>query len=317
MSQSNSNNHQLLIQKLLVSVHYLTLFRDEIILVEKTTSLLGASFSPHTIQSELGEILSAVDLLSKQEKLIKSTFWYDEASFKLMNLSLDIVGTWIRGVDNILEICESKTVFQAILGDKRPRVFGVLTDVFTSLRIINLSIKEESNYFVLLDSLNLLESKKEQSKKEELLAKINVISSKENVLLADDYDNTPDLLSASRDEVIQTFRDYLINDKESLVYVVDAEDDLSLEIDFYNSFAHFNGSYGQTSASMILVERLIEELENRSLETTSSDKKQGENCDATPVYLIIYGYNQLAKDSRFNSLMSEVYYFSSHPELHG
>ncbi len=89
MSQSNSNNHQLLIQKLLVSVHYLTLFRDEIILVEKTTSLLGASFSPHTIQSELGEILSAVDLLSKQEKLIKSTFWYDEASFKLMGTSIN------------------------------------------------------------------------------------------------------------------------------------------------------------------------------------------------------------------------------------
>ena len=226
------------------------------------------------------------------------------------------MGTWIRGVDNVLEICESKTVFQAILGDNRPRVFGVLTDVFTSLRIINLSIKEESNYFVLLDSLNLLESKKEQSKKEELLAKIKVISPKENVLLADDYDNAPDLLSASRDEVVQTFRDCLINDKESLVYVVDAEDDLSVEIDFYNSFAHFNGSHGQISDSLILVERLIEELENRSWETTSGDKKEAANSATTPLHLIVYGYNQLVKDSRFNSLMSEVSYFSNRPELH-
>ena len=81
MEKSDQNNHQLLIQKLLVSIHYLTLFRDEIILVKKMPSLLGASFSPHMIQSELGEILAAVDMLSKQVRLIKSTFWYDESSF--------------------------------------------------------------------------------------------------------------------------------------------------------------------------------------------------------------------------------------------
>lgn len=124
MKDTNSNGHRLLIQKLLVSIHYLTLFRDEIVLVEKTPSLLGASFSPYVVQSELGEILAAVDALSKQEKLIKSTFWYDEVSFRLMNHSLDIVGNWIRGIDNVLEICESKSVFQAILGDKRRRVLA-------------------------------------------------------------------------------------------------------------------------------------------------------------------------------------------------
>ena len=131
MKDTNSNGHRLLIQKLLVSIHYLTLFRDEIVLVEKTPSLLGASFSPNIVQSELGEILAAVDALSKQKKLIKSTFWYDEASFRLMNHSLDIVGTWIRGIDNVLEICESKSVFHAILGDNRQRVFG-------SIKIIQL-----------------------------------------------------------------------------------------------------------------------------------------------------------------------------------
>lgn len=67
MKDTNSNGHRLLIQKLLVSIHYLTLFRDEIVLVEKTPSLLGASFSPNIVQSELGEILAAVDALSKQK----------------------------------------------------------------------------------------------------------------------------------------------------------------------------------------------------------------------------------------------------------
>lgn len=165
MENTNSNNHRLLIQKLLVSIHYLTLFRDEIVLVEKTPSLLGASFSPYVVQSELGEILAAVDALSKQEKLIKSTFWYDEASFRLMNHSLDIVGNWIRGIDNVLEICESKSVFQAILGDKRQRVFGVLIDVFTSIRITNLSIKEESEYPILVDPLQAVEYQKRETKK--------------------------------------------------------------------------------------------------------------------------------------------------------
>ena len=98
MKDTNSNGHRLLIQKLLVSIHYLTLFRDEIVLVEKTPSLLGASFSPSVIHEELGEILAAVDALSQQEKLIRSTFWYEEDSFRLMNQSLNIVGNWCKGL---------------------------------------------------------------------------------------------------------------------------------------------------------------------------------------------------------------------------
>ena len=186
MKDTNSNGHRLLIQKLLVSIHYLTLFRDEIVLVEKTPSLLGASFSPNIVQSELGEILAAVDALSKQKKLIKSTFWYDEASFRLMNHSLDIVGTWIRGIDNVLEICESKSVFHAILGDNRQRVFGVLIDVFTSLRVTNLSIKEESEYPLLVDPLQVVEYKKREVKKVELMAKIDALRPRKSEEVYDD-----------------------------------------------------------------------------------------------------------------------------------
>lgn len=185
----NSNGHRLLIQKLLVSIHYLTLFRDEVVLVEKTPSLLGASFSPNVVQSELGEILAAVDALSKQEKLIKSTFWYDEASFRLMNHSLDIVGTWVRGIDNVLEICESKSVFHAILGDNRQRVFGVLIDVFTSLRVTNLSIKEESEYPLLVDPLQVVEYKKREVKKAELMAKIDALTPRKSEEVYDDSED--------------------------------------------------------------------------------------------------------------------------------
>ncbi|MCO4601426.1 hypothetical protein Si057_01074 [Streptococcus infantarius subsp. infantarius] len=189
MKDTNSNGHRLLIQKLLVSIHYLTLFRDEIVLVEKTPSLLGASFSPNIVQSELGEILTAVDALSKQKKLIKSTFWYDEASFRLMNHSLDIVGTWVRGIDNVLEICESKSVFHAILGDNRQRVFGVLIDVFTSLRVTNLSIKEESEYPLLVDPLQVVEYKKREVKKVELMAKIDALTPRKSEEVYDDSED--------------------------------------------------------------------------------------------------------------------------------
>lgn len=199
MKDTNSNGHRLLIQKLLVSIHYLTLFRDEIVLVEKTPSLLGASFSPNIVQSELGEILAAVDALSKQKKLIKSTFWYDEASFRLMNHSLDIVGTWIRGIDNVLEICESKSVFHAILGDNRQRVFGVLIDVFTSLRVTNLSIKEESEYPLLVDPLQVVEYKKREVKKAELMAKIDALTPRKFEEVYDD----------SKDEKVESIPELL------------------------------------------------------------------------------------------------------------
>ena len=199
MKDTNSNGHRLLIQKLLVSIHYLTLFRDEIVLVEKTPSLLGASFSPNIVQSELCEILAAVDALSKQKKLIKSTFWYDEASFRLMNHSLDIVGTWVRGIDNVLKICESKSVFHAILGDNRQRVFGVLIDVFTSLRVTNLSIKEESEYPLLVDPLQVVEYKKREVKKVELMAKIDALTPRKSEEVYDDsedekVDSIPELV---------------------------------------------------------------------------------------------------------------------------
>lgn len=210
MKDTNSNGHRLLIQKLLVSIHYLTLFRDEIVLVEKTPSLLGDSFSLNTVQSELGEILSAVDALSKQEKLIKSTFWYDEPSFRLMNHALDIVGSWVRGIDHVIEICESKSVFQAILGDNRQRVFGVLIDVFTSLRVTNMSIKEESEYPVLIDPLQAVEYKKREVKKAELFAKIDALVPRKSEQVYTESEETkeesiPELLAkelAKREETV-------------------------------------------------------------------------------------------------------------------
>lgn len=155
MRETETHDHQALIQKLLVSIHYLTLFRDEIILVEKTPSLLGKHFSIAIVQNELGEILSKIEALSKQKKLIRSIYWYDESSFKVMNKALAIVEEWIKGLDNLLEFCQLQTVFQAILGDERAHVFGILIDVYTSLNIINTSLKEENSRLVSLSDLAL------------------------------------------------------------------------------------------------------------------------------------------------------------------
>lgn len=395
MENTNSNNHRLLIQKLLVSIHYLTLFRDEIVLVEKTPSLLGASFSPYVVQSELGEILAAVDALSKQEKLIKSTFWYDEASFRLMNHSLDIVGNWIRGIDNVLEICESKSVFQAILGDKRQRVFGVLIDVFTSIRITNLSIKEESEYPILVDPLQAVEYQKRETKKAELLAKIDaltprkseqslevdkdkdvrdapILENKEDELVAepqsvepevdeeepsddveeevasvqpevedatesvaeveeesketenvsdaplatllDEEESELELTEISRDAAIKQFRHYLF-DHKGMIYVADAQDDLKREIKFYNAFDRFEGAFDEISDILVLMEKILEDLEERD-EETFDDEGNLTSEPTEPIYLLIYGQNLLMEDSRFESLLSELQHFSNRSDLH-
>lgn len=395
MENTNSNNHRLLIQKLLVSIHYLTLFRDEIVLVEKTPSLLGASFSPYVVQSELGEILAAVDALSKQEKLIKSTFWYDEASFRLMNHSLDIVGNWIRGIDNVLEICESKSVFQAILGDKRQRVFGVLIDVFTSIRITNLSIKEESEYPILVDPLQAVEYQKRETKKAELLAKIDaltlrkseqslevdkdkdvrdapILENKEDELVAepqsvepevdeeepsddveeevasvqpevadatesvaeveeefketesvsdaplatllDEEESELELTEISREAAIKQFRHYLF-DHKGMIYVADAQDDLKREIKFYNAFDRFEGAFDEISDILVLMEKILEDLEERD-EETFDDEGELTSEPTEPIYLLIYGQNLLMEDSRFESLLSELQHFSNRSDLH-
>ncbi|MDU6443877.1 MAG: hypothetical protein E6549_04320 [Streptococcus sp.] len=393
MENTNSNNHRLLIQKLLVSIHYLTLFRDEIVLVEKTPSLLGASFSPYVVQSELGEILAAVDALSKQEKLIKSTFWYDEASFRLMNHSLDIVGNWIRGIDNVLEICESKSVFQAILGDKRQRVFGVLIDVFTSIRITNLSIKEESEYPILVDPLQAVEYQKRETKKAELLAKIDaltprkseqslevdkdvqdvpILENKEDELgaetqsveleideeepsddveeevagvqaevedateliaeveeesketesvsdaplatLLDEEESELELTEISREAAIKQFRHYLF-DHKGMIYVADAQDDLKREIKFYNAFDRFEGAFDEISDILVLMEKILEDLEERD-EETFDDEGNLTSEPTEPIYLLIYGQNLLMEDSRFESLLLELQHFSNRSDLH-
>ncbi|WP_093528286.1 hypothetical protein [Streptococcus macedonicus] len=393
MKDTNSNGHRLLIQKLLVSIHYLTLFRDEIVLVEKTPSLLGASFSPYVVQSELGEILAAVDVLSKQEKLIKSTFWYDEASFRLMNHSLDIVGNWIRGIDNVLEICESKSVFQAILGDKRQRVFGVLIDVFTSIRITNLSIKEESEYPILVDPLQAVEYQKRETKKAELLSKIDaltprkseqslevdkdvqdapILENKEEEVVAEPHSVKPEvdeeepsddveeevasvqpefadatelvaeveeesketesasdaplatlldeeeseleLTEISREAAIKQFRHYLF-DHKGMIYVADAQDDLKREIKFYNAFDRFEGAFDEISDILVLIEKILEDLEERD-EETFDDEGNLTSEPTEPIYLLIYGQNLLMEDSRFESLLSELQHFSNRSDLH-
>ena len=160
-------SHQLLIQKLLVSTHYLTLFKDELILVEKTPSLLGGSFAPSLVQSELGDILKSIETLDKQERLIKSTFWYDEHAFNLLNKSLSIVDNWIEGIDRLVEVCEEKSVFHTILGESRARVFGVLADVFSSLKVINLSLKEDYVHPALFEQIRLMKLEEEALQQEQ------------------------------------------------------------------------------------------------------------------------------------------------------
>lgn len=300
MKKAAQTSHQLLIQKLLVSIHYLTLFKDEIILVEKTPSLLGNSFSVIDIQRELGDILATIELLSKQEKLIRSTFWYDEASFKLMNHSLDIVGTWVRGIDNILQTCQSKSVFQEILGDDRPHIFGVLADVFSSLKLINLSLKEESEETFLLDPFKVNLQPKRLSK-EQLLEKIDAMVPGGFKDEEEESEAEQKYEVAERSEVVKLFRHYLFDSGGGQVYVIDAKDELEKEIELYNSFNRFKGISDDISTSLVYIEEIVDEMEERLKKNATE-----ETATEPPIYLVVYGLNLLMKDSRFEALMSEL-----------
>ncbi|VTS24480.1 Uncharacterised protein [Streptococcus porcinus] len=165
MSVTEQDGHKVLIQKLLVSIHYLTLFKDELLLVEKTPSILGENFPPALVQSELGDIVAAINGLDFQQRLIESTFWYEENAFKLMNKTLQIVDKWVKGLDDLISLCQSKEVFQAILGDNRIRVFGVLIDVFSSLKIISMSLKEVPVPPVLYEQIKMVNIEEEAFRK--------------------------------------------------------------------------------------------------------------------------------------------------------
>ena len=307
--------------------------------------------------------------------------------------SWDFLWLLIRGIDNVLEICESKSVFQAILGDKRQRVFGVLIDVFTSIRITNLSIKEESEYPILVDPLQAVEYQKRETKKAELLAKIDaltprkseqslevdkdvqdvpILENKEAELAAepqsvepvvdeeepsddveeevagvqsevedatelvvkveeeskeiesishaplatllDEEESELELTEISREAAIKQFRHYLF-DHKGMIYVADAQDDLKREIKFYNAFDRFEGAFDEISDILVLMEKILEDLEERD-EETFDDEGNLTSEPTEPIYLLIYGQNLLMEDSRFESLLLELQHFSNRSDLH-
>lgn len=141
--KSNSQAHTLLIQKLLISIHYLTLFKDELVLVARQPSLLPSDLSAKAVQADIWEILTTARDMEKRERLINSTFWYDEASFQVMNNSLNILGDWLSDLSQLLETCQNKQLFQTILGDSRTEAFGILADRYTSLQISYQTLTEQ------------------------------------------------------------------------------------------------------------------------------------------------------------------------------
>ncbi|MFS1663464.1 hypothetical protein [Streptococcus sp. zg-JUN1979] len=142
MSKEKQDQHQLRIQKLLVSIHFVTLFRDELRWLDKSSSLQGTGYSTRQVKEETQDILQVIESMDKQTRLIQSIFWYDEPSFKLMDRTLEVVENWLKGIEAIFEICQKKELFQAIIRDKRNVSFAVLSDVYTSLIAIYRSLQD-------------------------------------------------------------------------------------------------------------------------------------------------------------------------------
>lgn len=130
----SSTTYSLLVQQLLVSVHYLTLFKDEVALVSQTPHLLQGPIPSDIILSDLRQIAETLGGFEKQKTIVRSIVWYDEPSFRLMDYSLDIVPTWLSDIDYVVQTCQSTQLFQLVLENPDLPHFGVLVDLYRSVR---------------------------------------------------------------------------------------------------------------------------------------------------------------------------------------
>ncbi|MBF7094344.1 hypothetical protein IYQ92_03565 [Streptococcus sp. HF-1907] len=136
----SSTTYSLLVQQLLVSVHYLTLFKDEVALVSQTPHLLQGPIPSDIILSDLRQIAETLGGFEKQKTIVRSIVWYDEPSFRLMDYSLDIVPTWLSDIDYVVQTCQSTQLFQLVLENPDLPHFGVLVDLYRSVRAIHMDI---------------------------------------------------------------------------------------------------------------------------------------------------------------------------------
>ena len=136
----SSTTYSLLVQQLLVSVHYLTLFKDEVALVSQTPHLLQGPIPSDIILSDLRQIAETLGGFEKQKTIVRSIVWYDEPSFRLMDYSLDIVPTWLSDIDYVVQACQSTQLFQLVLENPDLPHFGVLVDLYRSVRAIHMDI---------------------------------------------------------------------------------------------------------------------------------------------------------------------------------
>ena len=103
----------------------------------------------------------------------------------------------------------------------------MLIDVFTSIRITNLSIKEESEYPILVDPLQAVEYQKRETKKAELLAKIDALTprkSEQSLEVDKDVQDVP---------ILENKEDELVAETQSVELEIDEEepsDDVEEEV---------------------------------------------------------------------------------------
>ncbi|MBT0903029.1 hypothetical protein KJR35_10400, partial [Streptococcus lutetiensis] len=117
----------------------------------------------------------------------------------------------------------------------------------------------------------------------------------------------------SRDEAVKQFRHFLF-DHKGLVCVLDAGGDLKREINFYNAFDRFYGAVDNISDCLVILENILNELRRRKKEVF--DEEGNLISEPTePINLLIYGQNILLKDSRFETLMSEIAPFTGRSDL--
>ncbi|MBM7635989.1 hypothetical protein [Streptococcus saliviloxodontae] len=155
MSASANNSHKLLVRTLTISLHYLGLFEDELNLIVTRPSVLSPLLSPIVVRDDSRLLLAAFSKITKQRELIKSSFWYDNHGFYLLNESLNLVETWTDMIDDLIYFSYTLSLIQGILREGKKRNYGILINNLTSLIEINDSLKAVNDVYRSHDALHL------------------------------------------------------------------------------------------------------------------------------------------------------------------
>ena len=142
MEQAYQDFNQLL-HKLAITRHYLHLFETELVMVDKQPSILEHSLESIRIKDQLTKIQAACQPLNMQEDRVQTISWYNPESYRTMEASEHMVRDWLQHLSYLEQVALAQPFFYTLLDQDRSQSYGILVDLFSSLRLAKKDLNDE------------------------------------------------------------------------------------------------------------------------------------------------------------------------------